>query len=469
MSPNAILADFLATARANPDRTAVVANGEILTYAGLAEWARTIAQRLGPEPGVVGVPAAHSAGTVAALLGVWASGGTYCPVDPGFPPDRQEAMMRAAGCRTLLDADGWPAARPAAGATEPVAYTLFTSGSTGVPKPVLTSHPAIATTVRSLRELFGISASDRVLQFASLNWDTCFEEMLPALAGGACLVFHDDAYTGSFPRLLRMIERERVTVLNLPTAFWHELVTYLGDEGAALPARVRLVIIGGEAASPARLADWSRLPTGHARLLNTYGCTETTLITHAIDLHGPLAGEPWDGGSRVPIGRALPHVVEHVTGDGELLIGGPALADGYRGLPDATTERFVDVDGRRFFRTGDRVSRAPDGTLVHRGRVDHEVKIRGIRVDPAEVEAHIAGHPGVRAVLVTGVSVADHTALAAYVVPRCSGGGLADRIIEHLRDRVPAHLIPSRIHVVTDLVYTRSGKVDRHRSKESLS
>jgi nonribosomal peptide synthetase protein VioO len=106
---------------------------------------------------------------------------------------------------------------------------------------------------------------------------------------------------------------------------------------------------------------------------------------------------------------------------------------------------------------------------VHEGRVDHEVKIRGVRVDPAEVEAHIAGHPGVRAVLVTGVTVADHTALAAYVVPRCAGGGLADGIVEHLRDRVPAHLIPSRIHVVADLVYTATGKVDRHRSKERLS
>ena len=507
MRPNGILADFLATARANPDRTAIVANGQPLTYAGLAEWAQTIAERLGPAPGVVGVPAAHSPGTVAALFGVWASGGTYCPVDPAFPTHRQEAMMRAAGCQTQLDTAGWPTpqtgrratedanGRPTAqagrdatgdgnewptpqadgsatefaGAAEPVAYTLFTSGSTGEPKPVLTSHPAIATTVRSLRELFGISPSDRVLQFASLNWDTCFEEILPTLTAGACLVLHDDAYTGSFPRLLRLIERERISVLNLPTAFWHELVTYLGDEGAALPARVRLVIIGGEAASPARLADWSALPTGHARLLNTYGCTETTLITHAIDLHGPLAGKQSDGASRVPIGRALPHVVEHVTGDGELLIGGPALADGYRGLPDATAERFVDVGGRRFFRTGDRVSRAPGGTLVHRGRVDHEVKIRGIRVDPAEVEAHIAGHPGVRAVLVTGVSVADHTALAAYVVPRCGGGGLAERIVEHLRGRVPAHLIPSRIHVVADLVYTGSGKVDRHRSKENLS
>src|SRR5207253_8420378 len=135
--------------------------------------------------------------------------------------------------------------------------------------------------------------------------------------------------------------------------------------------------------------------------------------------------------------------------------GGPSLALGYHGLPAASAARFVDVGGRRFFRTGDRVSRAADGALVHEGRVDHEVKIRGVRVDPAEVEAHIAGHPAVRAVLVTGVTVADHTALAAYVVPRIGtgGAGLDARIDEHLRGRVPAHLIPTRIHVVPDLVY----------------
>jgi nonribosomal peptide synthetase protein VioO len=113
----------------------------------------------------------------------------------------------------------------------------------------------------------------------------------------------------------------------------------------------------------------------------------------------------------------------------------------------------------------------PDGTLVHEGRIDHEIKIRGVRVDPAEVEAHIAGHPAVSAVVVTGIRVADHTALAAYIVPRQLVGtaGLDARIVEYLRDRVPAHLIPSRIRVVSDLVYTASGKIDRHRLEETLS
>jgi non-ribosomal peptide synthetase component F len=444
-----VLQEFLTATRVYAHRTAIVHNGRTISYADFADAVRALAERLRPDPGVVGVPATHAPDTVVGLFGVWAAGGTYCPVDPTFPVRRREAMLRAAGS-----------------GTNGLAYILFTSGSTGEPKPVLTPHTAIAATVASLRELFDIRPDDRVLQFASLNWDTCFEEILPTLTSGAALVFDDDAYTGSLPRFLRAVERERITVLDLPTAYWHELVHHMRDAHTALPACVRLVVIGGEPANPARLADWCDLPTGHARLLNTYGCTETTLITHAVDLP-----RRWDGTSRVPIGRALPHVVEHVTEEGELLIGGPALAVGYRGLPEVTAARFGTVAGQRFFRTADRVSRLPDGSLVHEGRVDDEVKVRGVRVDPAEVEAHIAGHPAVSAVLVTGVRVADHTALAAYVVPRPRTGtaGLDSRIVEYLRDRVPAHLIPSRIHVVADLVYTASGKVDRRRTKEALA
>ncbi|MFI7602492.1 amino acid adenylation domain-containing protein [Actinoplanes sp. NPDC049681] len=447
MSAPATLADFLAAARLHANRPAIRANGAELTYAELAARVTASAGALGERPGIVLVPARHDADTVIALFGAWAAGGTYCPIDPGFPEERRAAMARAV--------------RGHAGP----AYVLFTSGSTGDPKPVATPHRAIATTVRALRELFGITPGDRVLQFASLNWDTCLEEILPALTGGACLVFDTDAHRGSFPRFLRMIEREGISVLDLPTAFWHELVGHLHESREALPASVRLVVIGGEAAAPGKVAQWQALPTRHARLLNTYGCTETTLITHALELTAAL-----DPRAPVPIGRALPHVVEHLGHDGELLIGGPALADGYPGRPEATGERFVTVGGQRFFRTGDRVTRGADGVLTPRGRVDHEVKIRGIRVDPAEVEAHLTGHPAVHAALVTGVTLAGRTALAAYVVPRAGTPGteLAARIAEHLRGRVPAHLVPSHIHVVAQLAYTASGKVDRRASKEML-
>ncbi|MFG1682658.1 amino acid adenylation domain-containing protein [Nonomuraea sp. NPDC049269] len=489
-----LMKDFAGAVSRYPDRPAITHNGRIVTYTELHAWVHATARRLGPRPGVVGVMASRSPATVAGLLGTLAAGGTYVPIDPAHPWPRRRALMSASCCTTviatepaepgvrLVDLPKFPNLAEAAHtpetdadavvAGEDPAYILFTSGSTGAPKPVVTPRRAITTATRALRDLFALTPADRVLQFASLNWDTCFEEILPTLTTGATLVFHDHAHSGSFHRVLRMIDAERITVLDLPSAFWHELVRHLVDERATLPACVRLVVIGGEAVSPARLADWRALGTDGIRLVNTYGCTETTLITHAIDLHGPLAAG--GAGERVPIGRPLPHVRQHLSEDGELLVGGPSLALGYRGLPEATAERFVELGPERYFRTGDRVSlaadspatdgQAADGVLVYEGRLDHELKIRGIRVDPGEVEAQISGHPRVGAVAVAGVTVADHTTLAAYIVPGPSTAAdpaLATDVRDYLRDRVPCHLVPSRITVVPELVYTASGKVDR--------
>ncbi|MFF2954163.1 amino acid adenylation domain-containing protein [Kitasatospora sp. NPDC057965] len=473
---------FTETVRRYPARPAIVHHGQDLSYRQLNESASSLAAHIGTAPGVVAVSATHTPDTVIGLLGTLAAGGAYCPVDPAFPPQRQREMLAAVGCRKAIGLDPEPlpdaaelprlAATSRDGSEQPErpAYLLFTSGSTGQPKPVVTPRRAISAAVDSLRTLFGLTPEDRVLQFASLNWDTCFEEILPTLTTGAALVLDREAHSGSFPRFLRMIERERITVLDLPTAFWHELVLHLAEGGAALPGCVRLLVIGGEPANPARLADWATLDTGRIRLLNTYGSTETTLITHAVDLHGPLAAvrdRPWAAGDRVPIGRALPHVHERIDEHDELLIGGPAVALGYLGLPEATAARFTeDAEGVRWYRTGDRVSRGPDGVLTHQGRMDGEFKIRGIRVDPAEVEAHIGGHPGVQAVAVTGATVAGRSALVAYVVPRAgaAAGTLDAEVRAHLRDRVPGHLVPSRITVVPELVLTASGKVDRAAS-----
>ncbi|WP_030689305.1 AMP-binding protein [Streptomyces globisporus] len=486
---------FREAALRNPERAALVHEGRVVTYRRLQELVNGLAGRLGPRHGAVAVPATHTPETVVALLAVLAAGGVYCPVDPAFPPARQQDMASAADCRAVIGTDaaltsrlglpvigfGWEETGEATAATtgglgrdtspEAPAYILFTSGSTGRPKPVVTPRRAISVSVRSLRDLFSLTEEDRVLQFASLNWDTSLEEILPTLTAGATLVFDREAHSGSFPRFLRMVERERVSVLDLPTAFWHELVLHLAEEGTALPDCVRLTVIGGEAVSPARLADWSRLDTGRVRLLNTYGCTETTLITHAVDLHGPGAPVPgwdWASGTRAPIGRPLAHVVEDIGDQDELLIGGPAVALGYLGMPRATEEGYAVVGGERRFRTGDRVSRTPDGLLTHEGRLNDEIKIRGIRVDPAEVEAHLAGHPAVNAVAVTGAVSVGRAALVAYVVP---GPDTETRHLDgdlraYLRERVPAHLVPSRITVVPHLVLTTSGKVDRRASHQ---
>jgi nonribosomal peptide synthetase protein VioO len=474
-----VLALFLRAVTRAPDGPAIIDNGRPVTYAELEHRMRRVASALGPGPGTVGVLTTRSARTIAALLGVLAAGGAYCPIDPGFPAERITELTAAAQCQVVIDsraaatrrAGGVPAAgAPVAVEPEDPAYVLFTSGSTGQPRPVVTPRRAIAAAVTSLAEVLDVGPGDRVLQFASLNWDTCFEEILTALTRGATLVFDDDAYAGSFPRFLRMMGRHQITVLDLPTAFWHEFVTFLREDGAALPGRLRTMVIGGEAARPARLADWRSLHGADGvRLINTYGCTETTLVTHAIDLHGPRAGRP--AGPAVPLGRALPHVTERIGDDAELLIGGPSVALGYRGMPEATAMRFVTLESARFFRTGDRVRRDAGGVVFHRGRLDDDLKVRGVRISPGEVEAQLCGHPEVAAAAVVGTPAGDHTAVVAYVTPRggADPAGLTSAVLRHLRAHSPRHLVPTRVTVVPELVYTPSGKVDRRRTHETYA
>jgi nonribosomal peptide synthetase protein VioO len=332
---------------------------------------------------------------------------------------------------------------------------------------VAVPHRALDAVVPALVDLFGVGPDDRVLQFASLSWDTSLEELLPTLTAGAAVVFDKDAHSGLLPRFLRVVERHQVTVLDLPSAVWHELVLHLVEAGERMPESVRLVVIGGEAVDPTRLAAWRTLPgTERIRLLNTYGSTETALITHAVDLHGPRAA--LTGGA--PIGRPLGHVRQHVSEDGELLVAGPNLADGYPGHPEATLARFVEVDGVRWFRTGDVVRADRAGLLHHAGRLDDQVKVRGVRVDPGEVEAHLLRHPHVAAAAVTGVTVSGRTVLAAYVVRTGAhtddGTDLVADLRAFLKTRAPGHLSPSRITVVPGLSLTRSGKVDRRATHD---
>lgn len=480
-----IVPAFLRAAERDPAAPAILWNGQVTTYRELAGQARALAALLCAE-GVAGapvaVPAVRGSRVVAAFFGTLMAGGAYCPVDPGLPADRREAMIRAAGCVASLE---WgPAAVSVAGVRsirvpddatavaelpapqpEDTAYILFTSGSTGLPKPVDVPHRAIAASVGSLVRLFGAGRSDRFLQFASLNWDTCFEEILPALTTGATLVLDDDAHSGSFSRLLDMLGRTRTSVLNLPTAYWHELVLHLVDFDVPLPDSLRLVVIGGEGANPDRLADWRRCKTGDVRLVNTYGCTETALVTHAVDLAGPLAGSAATALGEAPIGRPMPHVRQLLQPHGpadQLYVGGPSLANGYRGDPATTAQRFVVLGGERYFRTGDLVQDVGDGLLAFRGRADRQLKIRGVRIDPAEVEVEVVRHTGVPGAAVIGVPMAGRTALVAFVVGDPHGDA-ADRMLRRLRDALPAHLVPARLVVRADLPRTASGKTDYTR------
>jgi amino acid adenylation domain-containing protein len=479
-----VVEDFIDAARSWPHRVAVAHNGDTITYRELEERIRLCASRYRKvcgDPGdaqpLIGVLASHRPALVDHLLGILRAGAVYCPIDAAMPSARRESLAAALGVdqvSLITDAVRTPTKLHDDVAWRPdhLAYALCTSGSTGAPKPVVVSRHALAVTVRALRSLFELTPEDRVLQFASLGWDTCFEEILPTLTSGAALVFDDASHTGSLPSFVRMLAERAITVLDLPTAFWHELVLYLEEEQATLPVCVRLVVIGGERVDPTRLRQWRDLGHTEVGLLNTYGCTETTMVTHAVLLSGP-GTEPDVAtcDAEIPLGRPLPHVRDHVTDEGELLVSGPNLATGYLGLQELTATGFPVADHGhgpvRWFRTGDLVARGERGLLHPRGRIDEQVKVLGVRVHPAEVEAQLNTHPAVGGAVVIGERRLGRTSLTAYVVSAATTS--PGELQRYLRKRLPSQFVPTRVAFVESLAYTSSGKVDRAATQRAAA
>jgi len=323
---------------------------------------------------------------------------------------------------------------------------------------------------------YGIGPGDRVWQHASLSFDASAEEIFPCLAAGATLVLPAGAVAGGAGELLGRLRRKRITVLDLPTAYWHELVADAAAGGAILPRSLRLLILGGEAASGERLRTWRRLAAAQGRairVVNSYGPTEATIVTTRRAL-----GEEADAGDP-PIGRPIANAAVHLLDArlrpvaigvaGELCVAGAGVARGYLGRPRRTAEAFVPdpfaaASGRRLYRTGDLARRLADGTLSYLRRADEQVKIRGCRVEPGEVEAALRRHPDVRAAAVVAGHGAGGRRLVAYVVGRPWTGSdpvAAGPLREFLRERMPEFMVPAVFVPLESLPLTPAGKVDR--------
>ncbi len=372
--------------RAAPDAIALVSGADRVTYRALWDRAGEVATELhaaGVVAGqLVGVNLPRGVDQIVALLAAWRAGAGYVPVEPSRPAP-VAAVITAGGI-------GPGVAEPAS-APDP-AYLLFTSGSTGVPKAVLVGRAALRARVAWMAGAYRLTPADRVVQFADLSFDTHAEEIWPALAAGGTLVLLPDG-PQSLPELLAA--DPAITVLDLPTAYWQALL----DVVPAWPAALRLMILGGEQVDAAAVA---ALAGPDQARVNTYGPTEATIIATAADLGAA------DTGRRPPIGRPIGGVRAYLLDEagrlvprgavGELCLAGTGLADGYLGRPDLTAERFVPDpygDGR-LYRTGDRARwRRDEPVLEFLGRIDGQLKVRGVRIEPGEVEAVLTGHPGV--------------------------------------------------------------------------
>nr|WP_055506900.1 thioester reductase domain-containing protein [Nonomuraea pusilla] len=435
-------------AAATPHAVAVEREGRRLTYRELMEAARTFADRLrGARLVAVMLPRGFEA--ITAIVGTVLAGAAYLPLDPAWPEARTRAVLADARPDALVTPGSVErlAGGRGDGHAPGLAYVMHTSGSTGRPKGVAVGHEALAHFVAGATGVYGVRADDRVLQFAPLHFDASVEEIFLTLCAGATLVLRTDEMAGSVPRLLQACADLGVTVLDLPTAFWHEVAYALSAGSAVLPPCVRTVVIGGEAALPERVARWHAAVRGGVRLLNTYGPTEATVVATVAELV--------PGDSEAPIGRPLPGVRAAVV-DGELVLMGGGLARGYLDAP------FPVCGGERVHRTGDLVRVRPDGQLVHLGRADDQFKISGHRVDPAEIESALLRHPRVREAAVAGRSGADGVKhLAAHVVQEPGPPLTAAELRRHLTACLPPAVIPTSYAVVPRIPRTPTGKIDR--------
>lgn len=499
-----------AQASARPDHTAVMsADPEVpvLSYRELDERSNRLAHHLralsvGPGS-VIGMHVERSPEMIMGLLAALKSGAAYLPIDPLLPADRVRVLLEQVspdvvlhkgprpdlpGVRRFVSLDReWAtiAEHPATAPRTPIsasdlAYVLFTSGSTGTPKGAQITQGNLAAFMDSARGAYGIRESDRVLQFATLSFDTSIEEIYLTLMQGGTLVLRDDTLVSSPERLIEGCQRLGLTALHFPTAYWHMLTAELVQKGLRFPKSVRIVFIGGEAALPQRVHAWHKHFGETPALVNTYGTTETTAVISIFTLG--TWEERHREGLPFPVGRPLPTVQAYVVDrhmqpapigtPGELFIGGPQVGPGYWRLPEMSLERYTPnpLGPGRIYRSGDIVRWFPDGTMECCGRADVQVKIRGYRVEPGEVESILSGHPDVRG---AGVIVREDRPgdrrLVAYATVRASGHGegngeaaiSAATIRRYLQQKLPEYAVPSEVMLLDDLPVTPNGKLDR--------
>ncbi|MCY1045881.1 amino acid adenylation domain-containing protein [Corallococcus sp. bb12-1] len=496
-------------AAARPDKVAVEFDGQLLTYAALNGQANRLAyhlRELGVGPGVlVGSFLERSPEVLVTLMAILKAGGAFVPLDPGLPLERLKYLLddsRVAVVVTqgpllerlpvhdakvlCLDEDAavlaaWPDTdlENLASPDSP-AYVIYTSGSTGEPKGVAVGHGALVVHCQDVRDHYRHSANDKMLQFASFNFDASLEQILPLFMVGATVVLRGpEVWTAE--ELPRRIVEQQLTVLNFPTAYWQQVTQRWSESPQELGGhRVRLIIIGGDTILPKVLELWQRGPLGAVRLLNAYGPTEAVITATTFEV--PAATSTPQANSRVPIGRPRSNRTFYMLDKygepvplgvaGELHIGGEVLAQGYLHRPELTAQRFIpdpfsDKPGARLYKTGDLARYLPDGTLDFLGRTDHQVKVRGFRIELGEIEAALSRHACVQEVIVTVREEQDADAaghdkrLVAYVVPTAPDAVTPTALRQSLQEKLPDYMIPAFFVLLTAMPLTASGKLDR--------
>lgn len=495
---------FEERAAKTPDAIAIEDGSRRLTYRELNLRANQLAKFLQGKGVAAEVPVAiclkRSAELLISLLSVLKAGGACVPLDPDYPSERLSHILQ--DCATpllitepellsLLGSSGAEVVHfsaitkqaaqenienlPVQLTPQNLAYLIYTSGSTGKPRGVQLTHGGLVNHGVASIDLYGLTPTERMLQFASISFDIAIEEIFPTWFAGGCVIPRGDEVPLSAAGFLQWIAERKISALDLPTAYWHELVHELAESRQALPESLRLLIVGGEKASSSAYSAWLRAGGARVRWVNTYGPTEASVIASAYE---PDPKKPFP--DNLPIGRPIANVRLYVLdeklhelpiGDpGELHIGGVGLARGYSNHPELTAAKFIDdpfsnEPGARLYKTGDMVRRLPDGNLEFVGRIDFQVKIRGFRVELGEIEGVLEKHPAVAQAVVTARDVAGSKQLAAYIIAS-SGGIAAGELRDYAKKQLPEYMVPVDFVFLESLPLTPNGKVDRRALPE---
>jgi len=487
---------FAGQAARTPQALAVAAAGGTLTYRELHDRADTLARRLralgiGAESRVA-LLLDRTLDLPVAIFGVWKAGGAYVPLDPESPATRLADLLADAEPALVIHRGAPPLPLPEGMSSldlareepdtpgiadlatdaalpdvrsEQLAYLIYTSGTTGKPKAVMVEHGSLATTLTSFFDRFSLGPGDRIPHLARSTFDASLLDLVaPLLTGGSVEILTRDELLDP-DRLLATFERS-TTIFTVPPVV-RRVLAGARERGLERFAGLRAVTLGGDVVAPELQADFlAAFPSTHLDVV--YGPTETTIICTAHRV--PRNRRP----ERALIGRPLPEVELRVVDahgltvplglPGELWIGGPGVARGYFRRAELTAKRFVVAAGRRFYRTGDLVRQVPaeGGSLEFLGRIDLQVKVRGFRIEPGEIEAALRGHPGVRDAVVVARAVAGgEKQLAAYVVAAAGGAAPAEELRAFLRKLLPEHMVPAFFVPLAALPVSPDGKVDR--------